>query len=278
MDNVIIDKYSFIEGGFAEIKNNIVYRNKYDNNLEGVEALPTNWKSLVPLFPYHRLYLITDGNATFKLSDSTYLKLEKDTMYLIPPFTVESIENDETISHFFMHFKPESSFLNPFECYDTLSSVKCSEKDHETFKILLNNYSVGNIESDILSHGCFFMLLSKFFSKDPFTPNHSKMLPIIQYIDANMYNDLSLHTISSHFGYSESYFSTMFSKLFCVPYIKYITDKKILIAKRLLAMSDKHLSEIAIILGYTDESYFNTLFKRNVGISPGKWRDKFMKQ
>ena len=93
MENSIIsNNFSFLECGYAVIKNNIVWRNKLSDSIGHENLLDRKWDSLVPLFAYHRLYLITDGCATLKLINSSILKLEKGQMYLIPPFQIVSIE------------------------------------------------------------------------------------------------------------------------------------------------------------------------------------------
>ena len=53
---------------------------------------------------------------------------------------------------------------------------------------------------------------------------------------------------------------------------QYVTYKRIEEAKRLLANELTSVSKIAVQVGIGDYNYFCKLFRKNVGLSPGKYR------
>ena len=53
-----------------------------------------------------------------------------------------------------------------------------------------------------------------------------------------------------------------------------INDRLLTEAKRNLLYSDVSVNEIGASLGYADPAYFNRFFSRNVGLSPGRFRDR----
>jgi AraC family transcriptional activator of pobA len=55
-----------------------------------------------------------------------------------------------------------------------------------------------------------------------------------------------------------------------------IRDRILLEAKRMLTNLDMSISEIAYNLNFTDNSYFNRFFKKNIGITPDEFRKKFL--
>ena len=55
-------------------------------------------------------------------------------------------------------------------------------------------------------------------------------------------------------------------------FIDYLNDYRLTIAERLLKSSDSSVLEIAEQCGFDNLSYFNRIFKRKYGISPGRWR------
>ena len=55
-------------------------------------------------------------------------------------------------------------------------------------------------------------------------------------------------------------------------FIDYLNDYRLTMAGRLLKSSDSPVLEIAAQSGFDNLSYFNRIFKRKYGISPGKWR------
>jgi AraC family transcriptional activator of pobA len=51
-----------------------------------------------------------------------------------------------------------------------------------------------------------------------------------------------------------------------------LNDRLLIEAKRNLLYSEVNVAEIGLSLGFTDPAYFNRFFTRNVGMSPGKFR------
>jgi AraC-like DNA-binding protein len=57
-----------------------------------------------------------------------------------------------------------------------------------------------------------------------------------------------------------------------------INDRLLTEAKRNLLYSGMTVNEIGASLGYVDPAYFNRFFSRNVGLSPGRFRDSLLPQ
>ena len=53
-----------------------------------------------------------------------------------------------------------------------------------------------------------------------------------------------------------------------------LDDARLQLAKRYLSKSNTSLSEIALLLGYAEQSAFNHAFKRWTGATPKAWREK----
>ena len=84
--------------------------------------------------------------------------------------------------------------------------------------------------------------------------------------------DLSLDTVCSKLGVSNSYFSSMFKKESGSSFITYLTDYRMQQAVRLLLETEEKSYEIAEHVGYEDANYFSYVFKRRYGMSPSKYR------
>ncbi|CAH8281924.1 AraC-like DNA-binding protein [Mariniflexile fucanivorans] len=68
--------------------------------------------------------------------------------------------------------------------------------------------------------------------------------------------------------------SNIFSKISPKSPLKYIQERIMLEAKRLLYYSDKPIKEIAYEIGYEDIQSFSRFFKNQEGSSPSKYREK----
>ena len=116
----------------------------------------------------------------------------------------------------------------------------------------------------------------KFLShKSSKVPDWAKELKsIIQdHIDTNL--SLSLKVISENLNVHPSYLSREFSKYFDdLSFGDYIRKLRIEKATTLLTGSQYSLAEIAYITGFSDQSHFNRIFKKNIGITPSQYRRK----
>jgi AraC-like DNA-binding protein len=53
---------------------------------------------------------------------------------------------------------------------------------------------------------------------------------------------------------------------------RYVTQVKMAEAKRLMEITHKSVAEISEYLGFSSQSYFQRVFKKQYGITPGKFR------
>ncbi len=104
--------------------------------------------------------------------------------------------------------------------------------------------------------------------------NKNILTPVYEYIEKNIFEDLSLNRVSSACNISANYLSRLFSKFNDTTFSNYVNQKKIEYAKKLLVSTDMSVNEIAIRFGYNDCSYFIKVFKKEIGLSPAKYRQQ----
>lgn len=100
----------------------------------------------------------------------------------------------------------------------------------------------------------------------------SRFQEILQYISDHKAEKLSLQTISELFFVNRNYICNLFQKNMNTTFTQYLTSLRMESAKNLLLHTDIPLSIIAEKNGFKDEFYFNKVFKKNEGISPGLYR------
>lgn len=94
------------------------------------------------------------------------------------------------------------------------------------------------------------------------------------YIDANVYNELSLDIIAEHFGITKMHVIRVFKQKFGDTPMQYLAQKKIGIARSLLTGTVMPIREIADILRYSNTQHFSTSFRTAVGCTPNQFRQK----
>lgn len=93
-----------------------------------------------------------------------------------------------------------------------------------------------------------------------------------KYIDENYMEDISLETVSQKFYFNPSYFSNLFKTHMGLGFSEYLLMVRIQNAKKLLKASVESMAAVANMVGFKDPTYFNRVFKKEVGISPLKYR------
>jgi len=94
-------------------------------------------------------------------------------------------------------------------------------------------------------------------------------------IEANLLNeDFALSVLADELGLSMSYLSTLFKKIYGIPFQDYILNERLEKSKILLLSTSLKNYEIAEKVGITDPNYFSTLFRKKFGASPNQFKRK----
>ena len=105
----------------------------------------------------------------------------------------------------------------------------------------------------------------------PLTP---PVMEAIVYIEKNFMMNPSVDEVAKVAGFSNSYFSRIFSMQMGKSYSEYLDSIKIKHAQILLTQTKKTIMEIAEETGYCHGNYLNSQFKKKVGMTPGQYRKK----
>jgi AraC family transcriptional regulator len=84
--------------------------------------------------------------------------------------------------------------------------------------------------------------------------------------------DFSLQDVAQEVGAHPAHLARMFRRHFHCTAGEYQRGVRLDRARQLLATSDTPLVQIALALGYADQSHFTAAFKRHTGVTPGAFR------
>lgn len=119
------------------------------------------------------------------------------------------------------------------------------------------------------------VMLHQFFDM-VFDFNDAKHQSTIQqvsaYIQDHLEEKLTLEKVSNQVHLSKSYLCRILKEELGCTFTEYVNRLRVERSKLYLHRSNMSLSEIAHLVGFDDQSYFTRIFKRQVGIPPGKYR------
>lgn len=143
-------------------------------------------------------------------------------------------------------------------------------------------YEKGKFEKDIVKIK-FYELMLNFLEADPAacsllfekeTMNASRIKSVME---KSFLEDVSLETIAKRCGISLSKFKSDFEKNFKTTPHKWIINKRLDLAEKMLKATDKKIIEICQDSFFPSQSNFSVLFKKRFGETPLEYRRKSIK-
>ena len=225
----------------------------------------------------NKVYDIAPGDI-FLISqyDSHYLtqidqELHERIVIMIDPEFMKSVSSEET---------------NLNECFenrgeDFSHKISLNQEQQKRFLYFINKILSSNgYGHDLLEKTTFIelflminkILLDKDGGKDTeeIATYNEQVDAILSYLNSNIQNPVSIGDLAKHFYISESYICRIFKSATGTTINKYMTARRISIAKSLLA-EGKGVSEVCEECGFSDYSNFLKAFTKSVGISPKKY-------
>lgn len=99
-----------------------------------------------------------------------------------------------------------------------------------------------------------------------------RLTRVLDYMEANLDQDLTLSELASVACLSPYHFSRSFKKAMGVGPQRYTVQRRIERAKRLLRWGPDTLAGVAAAAGFADQSHFTNIFRRETGVTPGRFR------
>jgi iron complex transport system substrate-binding protein len=98
---------------------------------------------------------------------------------------------------------------------------------------------------------------------------------VIRYMTRNYRGLFSVEQLARQMNYTPQYVSRKFKEqIGCSP-LDYVIRLRMDLARKLLRDTEATLQEVAAYVGYPDIIYFNRMFKKQTGITPGQYRKKY---
>ncbi|MEJ2419820.1 MAG: AraC family transcriptional regulator, partial [Exilibacterium sp.] len=102
--------------------------------------------------------------------------------------------------------------------------------------------------------------------------NKQRLDRTLEFIEVNLDHDIGLREIGEAADVGVYNLSRHFPKVMGEPPHVYLARRRLERVKELLANTDKPMSEIAHLCGFSSQSYLSTVFKRSIGVTLSRYR------
>jgi AraC-like DNA-binding protein len=110
---------------------------------------------------------------------------------------------------------------------------------------------------------------------DRITISPARLRRVIDYVEANLDQPLTLDVLAAVSGLSPFHFSRVFRKATGMSPYRYVSERRFLKAQRLLMADDIQINEIAAACGFARHSNFTAAFTKARQVSPTCYRQHF---
>ncbi|WP_419211326.1 AraC family transcriptional regulator [Maribacter sp. X9] len=108
-----------------------------------------------------------------------------------------------------------------------------------------------------------------------FSKNIDKINKIYEYVFQNIQEGIKLEEAAAVLNMAPSSFCRFFKKKTGLTFLEYVKNVRVGIAAKLLAETDKQITQICFESGYNNLANFNHYFKSNMGKTPSEYRKNF---
>ena len=250
--------------------------------------------SFVLIYGVSGVLHISDGGNEYDVSPNDYIILVADRKHIGTKISPPGI------SYYWCHFYIQDNFLVFFngegkECISfgrerrfvmpLYGHCKDTSKMHLLFHQLIDSSRTPSAYSADICQGFLDIILfeiagEQLANSDMVTgvSRQATVDNIIEWIRLNASEINSVLDVARYFGYNSEYLTTMVKSVSGKTIVEHINKSRIDQAKEMLRTTEAKLSEIAERCGFDDEKYFSRVFKKYCDISPGKFRNAYLKK
>lgn len=228
-------------------------------------------------FPVHmhnsfEFIAVLGGGMTITVEDKEYVLSEGDCAVILPN-EAHSYRTRNSSRSYLCVFSTDyvSDFYNKTENLSVVNSVFRIDNAESTVNELLNPINMFALKSTL------YRILATFYASTEFVrqnngSHRSFVHEVLAFIENHYAEDVTMHDIAQKMGYTYSYFSGLFNRIFKTNFSALLNECRVSYASRLLIASDKTISEIASICGYNSLRVFNRNFYKFKNQTPTEFR------
>lgn len=207
------------------------------------------------------------------------------------PFKLRAIVFHFDLLRSFSYDRMESNYLEQLENPTISTSVRLEPDENGVEMLCILNklidvYINEKPSLELVIKGYLFLIFAEMFEKQVWKHNVQISLKdsnkiallksVLKYINKNYSHKLTVMDLAAQVQMSEGHFSRFFKSLVRMTPMEYINKIRISNACKLLQKTDRKMVDIAMDVGFNNQSYFIRLFKKHKGCTPIAYKRKHM--
>lgn len=229
---------------------------------------------------YFELYFLESGQRYHMVGDTLYC-LHPGEFILFPPYIMHYSygDSDMFFKRLVLYFTKEMMAVPG--SMDILGKnayvFKADEKReiHTILRWILQNQETDDHYSEesmylLLNHLLISLTRSSSHVAKP--EKETRINQIIRYLNENYTDPISLEDLSAHFYLSPYYLCREFKKHTNNTIVQYLNSLRVCHAQRLFQETDQSITEISKIVGFSNVTHLNRIYKSITGQSPSQTR------
>ena len=222
---------------------------------------------------FYTWHFVVSGSGTLEIYDKRF-NIKSGEMFFIPPNIKMRYYPDENSPWEYVWFSFKGDLSDQYGSLAGFSpdNPVCKGGNFEKIKQVLNK-TLASLTADECG---YFGVLSAFFEILETLTSEHKLTGIKQVkrmLDENFTTPaFSIGQLCHDVGISHAHLLRLFKSAYGVTLIKYITQKRIDLACKLLCTTDLSVSSISLSCGFSDEIHFMKAFKKVTGMSALQYR------
>lgn len=234
---------------------------------------------------FFETHFLLSGSIEYETSTENKYHILAGNGIMFSPNTshaISSFTNDmKKISLTFYCEKPHPFFEQLSQ--KRICTFVIDEKMKKCFETILDEAALHSVFSSALIKNCIFELICRIMRSANVDEKNEKISEyqpdlridaVKQYIKDNSCIFLTCQDVAQYCHYNVKYLNRIFKNKTGMTLLEYIHKTKIKQAEYYLENTTISLKEISTLLGFANEYYFNSFFKRYIGISPSSYRVK----
>ncbi len=242
-----------------------------------------DWHSIKHTHHFTELFYVIRGKGSFLVENEQFPVKEDDLIVVNPNVSHTEISNPDTPLEYIVLGISGLQFLSDdgtgFYDYSIHNYYNYKHEVLFYLRTLVEEIKNEDENFGIISQNLLEILILNIVRRTknnilikPTTKVNKECRFIEQYINEHFSEDITLQKLSNLTYLNKYYIVHVFKKYKGLSPINYLIERRIHEAKKLLETTNYSVSKVAEISGFSSQSYFSQIFKKEMNMTPNQYR------